>query len=86
MGKESKLVGGVPSGLLKAPPNNCIPNSAKIRMNKNRRNNKDMMDRIELNSEITRFLKDDQYFVTLNILRRRRARKTERPNDECGLK
>jgi hypothetical protein len=85
IGKESKLVGGVPSGRLKAPPNNCIPSSAKIRMNKKSRKSRDMMDLIELSSEITRFLKDDQYFVTLNILRRRRARSTERPNEDSGL-
>lgn len=86
IGKESKLVGGVPSGILKAPPKSCIPSKAKIRMKRKSRKSREMMDLIELKSEITRFLKDDQYFVTLNILKSLRARRTERPNEESGLK
>ena len=65
MGNELKLEGGVPSGKLKAPPNNCIPRRAKMRMNRKRRNSKDMMERMELKRDITRFLKEDQYLVTL---------------------
>ena len=61
-----KLEGGVPSGKLKTPPNNCIPRRAKMRMNRKRRNSKDMMERMELKREITRFLKEDQYLVTLS--------------------
>lgn len=33
-------------------------------MNKNSRNRRDMMDLIEFNNDITRFLKEDQYLVT----------------------
>lgn len=40
-----------------------------------------MMDLIELSNEMTRFRSEDQYFVTLNIRRSRRARSTDRPND-----
>lgn len=56
MVKESKFVGGVPSGELKAPPNSCIPNRAKIRINKKSRKRREMMERIELSKEMTRFL------------------------------
>ena len=61
MGKVLKLAGGVPSGTLKAPPNSCMPSKAKIRMNKKSRNNREIIERIELSSDITRFLRDDQY-------------------------
>ncbi len=61
MEKVLKLAGGVPSSKLKAPPKSCIPKSAKIRMNRNRRNSKDMIDLIELSRDITRFRRDDQY-------------------------
>jgi hypothetical protein len=59
--KVLKLAGGVPSGKLNAPPNNCIPNNAKIRMNRKSRNRRDMIERIELNSDITRFRNEAQY-------------------------
>jgi len=58
---ELKFDGGVPSGKLKVPPNNCIPNKAKMRMNKNNNNNSEMIDFIELNREITKFRREDQY-------------------------
>ena len=61
IGKLLKLAGGVPSAKLKAPPNSCMPNRAKIKMNRKRRNNSDRIERIELSSDITRFLRDDQY-------------------------
>lgn len=79
--KVLKLAGGVPSAKLKTPPNSCIPSKANIRMNKNSRNNKERMDRIEAIKEITRFRSDDQYFVNLKILKRRNALITEKPND-----
>lgn len=50
-------------------------------MNKKSRNNNEIIDLIELSNDITRFLKDDQYLVTLKIRRRRKARRTEKPND-----
>jgi hypothetical protein len=81
MGNVLKLVGGVPSSKLNAPPNNCMPSSAKIRMNKNSRNNREMMDLIELSNDITRFLSDAQYFVTLKMRSSLKALSTERPND-----
>lgn len=40
-----------------------------------------MMDLIELSNEITKFLRDDQYLVTLKILSKRKARRTERPKE-----
>lgn len=64
MGKVLKLVGGVPSSKLNCPPNSCMPSRAKMRMNKKRRNNSEMMDLIEFRRDITRFRNDDQYFVT----------------------
>lgn len=81
MAKVLKLVGGVPSSKLNSPPNSCIPNRANISMNKKRRNSSEMMDLIELSREITRFLSDDQYLVTLNILKSLSALNTDNPND-----
>ena len=56
--KESKLEAGVPNSKLKVPPNSCIPRSAKIRMNKNRRSRSDTIDFKEANRDTTRFLKE----------------------------
>lgn len=64
MGKVLKLVAGVPSSKLNWPPNNCMPRRAKMRMNRKSRNSRDMIDLIELRRDITRFRRDDQYFVT----------------------
>ena len=58
-----------------------MPSKAKMRMNKKSRKSNEMMDRMELKSEITKFLKEDQYFVTLNILNNLNALKTDSPND-----
>ena len=60
MEKELKLEGGVPSGKLKVPPNNCIPKRAKMRMNRKSRRSKDMIDFMELSSDTTRLRRDDQ--------------------------
>ena len=60
MEKELKLEGGVPSGKLKVPPNNCIPKRAKMRMNRKSRRSKDMIDFIELSKDTTRLRSDDQ--------------------------
>ena len=51
-----------------APPNNCIPRSAKIRMNKKRRNSRLMMERIEASSEMTRLRSDDQYLCIRYVI------------------
>ena len=59
--KELKFDGGVPSEKLKVPPKSCIPNRAKIRMNRNSNNNRDTIDLMELSNEITRLRSDDQY-------------------------
>lgn len=40
-----------------------------------------MIDLIEFNNDITKFLNDDQYLVTLNILSKRKALNTDRPKD-----
>lgn len=81
IGNVLKFVGGVPSAKLNWPPNNCMPNKANIRMNKKRRNNSEMMDLIELSNEITRFLNEDQYLVTLKMRRSRKALSTDNPNE-----
>lgn len=52
-----------------------------MRMNRKSRKRSEMMLRIELSSEITRFLKLDQYLVTLKIRSKRRARRTENPKE-----
>lgn len=46
------------------PPKSCIPKSAKTTMNRKRRNNRLMMDFMELRRETTRFLRDAQYLRT----------------------
>ncbi|TMW46699.1 hypothetical protein DOY81_008219 [Sarcophaga bullata] len=58
-----------------------MPSRANISMNKKSRNNNEMMDLIEFNNEITRFRNDDQYLVTLNIRSKRKALKTDKPNE-----
>lgn len=40
-----------------------------------------MMDRMELSNEMTRFLNDDQYLVTLKIRNNLNARRTDKPNE-----
>ena len=60
MEKELKLEGGVPSGKLKVPPNNCIPKRAKMRMNRKSKRSKDTIDFIELSRDTTRLRSDDQ--------------------------
>lgn len=68
-----------------APPNNCIPSSANIIINRNKRNSKLIIDCtlfIKLN---TKFLNDLQYLVTLNIRKRRNALNTDIPYDVLGF-
>lgn len=64
IGKLLKLAGGVPSGKLNAPPKSCIPNKAKIKMKRKRRNKRDKIERIELNNEMTKFRNEDQYLFS----------------------
>ena len=52
-----------------------------MRMKRNSRNSREMMLRIELNNEMTKFLREDQYFVTLKILKSRKALRTESPKE-----
>ena len=66
MEKELKFDGGVPSGKLNVPPKSCIPNRAKMRMNRKRRRRREMMDFIELRRETTRLRKEDQYLEEKN--------------------
>lgn len=61
--KLSKLADGLPSRKLNAPPKSCMPSSAKISMKRKRRNSNEMIERIELSNDITRFLSDDQYLL-----------------------
>ena len=61
MEKELKFEGGVPSGKLKVPPNNCMPKRAKIRMKRKRSSSNEMMDFMELSRETTKLRRDDQY-------------------------
>ena len=57
----SKFEVGVSSGKLNDPPNSCIPRRAKMKMNRKRRNRRDMMEDKAFIKAITRFLKEDQY-------------------------
>ena len=43
-----------------SPPNNCMPNNANIRMNKNRRKSKLTIDLILLNNDTTKLRRDAQ--------------------------
>ena len=61
MENESKFDAGVPKSKLNVPPNNCIPNRAKMRMKRNNRSKRDTIDLRELNSETTRLRREDQY-------------------------
>lgn len=61
MAKVLKLASGVPSGKLKDPPNSCMPRRAKMRMNKKSRNNREMIDLMELSREMTRLRREAQY-------------------------
>jgi len=85
MGKVLKLVGGVPSLKLNWPPNSCIPSSANMRMKRKSKKRREMMLRIELSSDIIRFLRLFQYLVILKILRSLRARRTERPKESLSV-
>ena len=58
---ESKFDVGRPSGKLNCPPKSCIPNKAKMNMNKNRRSNSERMDEIAFIKATTKFLSEDQY-------------------------
>ena len=57
----SKFDVGVSVGKLKEPPKSCMPSSAKMKMNKKRRNRSDMMDERAFIKAITRFRSGDQY-------------------------
>lgn len=46
-----------------------MPRRANIRMNKNSRNNKLIMDLIEASNEITKFRNDDQYLCVNNRIK-----------------
>ena len=61
MEKELKFEGGVPSGKLNVPPKSCIPRRAKIKMKRKSSSSSEMMDFIELSSDITKFRSEDQY-------------------------
>ena len=50
-------------------------------MNKNSRNNRDIIDLIEFNNDMTRLRNDDQYLVTLKIRNNRNALNTDKPNE-----
>ena len=54
-------------------------------MKRNRRNNRDRMDLIELRRDMTKFLREDQYLVTLKILKSLKALRTDNPALALGL-
>ena len=45
-----------------------MPSKAKMTMNKKSRNNSEMIERILLSSEMTRFLREDQYLKQNNAI------------------
>ena len=69
--KLSKFERGLSIVLLKLnfPPKTCIPNNAKITINKNRSNNRDAIDWIEFNRDATKFDSDCQYLEETRIVK-----------------
>jgi hypothetical protein len=61
-----------------------MPNSAKIRMNRNNKNSSEIIERILFSNEMTKLRSDAQYLVTLNMRSRRSERRTEMPKDWSG--
>ena len=57
----SKLEVGVASSKLNVPPKSCIPRRAKMKMNRKRRNSKDMIEDKAFIKAITRLRRGDQY-------------------------
>ena len=57
--KQAKILQGKIITYL--PPNSCIPSSAKIRMNKNNRKSKLIIDFMELSSDVIKFFNLFQY-------------------------
>jgi hypothetical protein len=53
---------------LNFPPKTCIPNKAKMTINKKRSNSNDMIERNELSRDETRLRRDVQYLVTKNAI------------------
>ena len=84
-GNRLKLAGGVFSSKFHSPPNNCMPNRANININKKSKNNRDMIERILFNNDMTKFLNESQYRVTLNIRSNLSERITDIPNDSSGF-
>lgn len=54
-------------------------------MNKKSKNKSEMIERILFNSDMTKFLSEAQYLVTLNIRSNLNERITDIPNDSSGL-
>ena len=55
-------------------------------MKRKRRNSRERMDLIELRRDMTKFLREDQYLVTLKILKSLKALRTDNPALAFGLK
>ena len=68
----SKFEVGVSSGKLNDPPKSCIPRSANMNMNKNKRNKRDMIDDKAFIRAITRFRRGDQYLEKKMFMRIRK--------------
>lgn len=68
-----------------SPPKSCIPSRANIKINKKSKNKRLIIERILFNSDITKFLSEAQYLVTLKIRNRRSDLSTDMPNDWSGF-
>jgi len=75
------IVNKTESNVAYSPPNSCMPSRAKIRMKRKSRNKSDMMERMLLSSEMTRFRSDGQYLpsTTSTIINRL----TTQENTDC---
>lgn len=62
-----------------------MPSNANMRINKKSKNKRLIIERILFNSDITKFLSDAQYLVTLNIRNKRNDLNTDIPNDWSGF-
>ena len=64
----SKFDVGRPSGKLKLPPKSCIPNNAKIKINRNSKRSRERMDDMAFVKATTRLRREDQYLQKVKLL------------------
>jgi hypothetical protein len=51
-----------------SPPNSCMPSKANIKINKNSKNKRLIIDLIELSNDMTKFRNEFQYLLSLYFI------------------